>query len=110
MRPADKTENLNRTVQFVCSAYGEPTPNIRWYRDGELLNTSSRIRIDINEIDSQTVLSLLNIQDTVISDGGMYSCVGENVAGRAESSFIFSIICKLLSVECNQSTVYILFF
>lgn len=89
--PEDKAEDINRTVQFLCSASGIPTPQIIWYKEGERLNASNRIVFHVNELNFQPVLSLLNIHNTMASDSGLYSCVAQNQAGRADSSFHVTI-------------------
>ena len=112
--PRDKTETVNRTIQFVCIATGVPTPHLMWYREGEMLNMSSRIDFQFNELESHATLSL-NILNTMPSDSGLYSCVAGNRAGIAESSFQLTINCiqishsskihfmSMLSFQCSSS-------
>ena len=33
--PLSKTVNLNDRITLSCSAAGNPTPSIRWYKDGK---------------------------------------------------------------------------
>lgn len=94
--PESRVEIINQTAQFLCSANGVPTPHLAWYRDGEMLNATDRITIQMNETDSQSTLSIYNTEDT---DDGFYACIAENAAGRAESSFQLTIqsMCSLLN-------------
>lgn len=56
---------------------GKPDPRIRWTKDGDLVQISSRIMLE----DSGT----LRIKDTRRGDTGVYVCVASNVAGEKES-------------------------
>jgi len=56
---------------------GKPDARVRWMKDGDAVQTSSRINVE----DSGT----LRIRDTTLDDIGVYVCVAYNVAGEKES-------------------------
>ena len=56
---------------------GKPDPRVRWTKDGDPVQTSSRITVE----DSGT----LTMRDTRRADTGVYVCVASNVAGEKES-------------------------
>nr|XP_022322764.1 hemicentin-1-like [Crassostrea virginica] len=60
-----------------CEVYGDPAPNVTWYKGQSVLALSSRIH--------QTVDGLI-ISNTRLSDGGLYRCLSMNGAGTAQSS------------------------
>ncbi|XP_078326030.1 contactin-5-like isoform X2 [Crassostrea virginica] len=60
-----------------CEVYGDPSPNVTWYKGQSVLALSSRIR--------QTVDGLI-ISNTRLTDAGLYRCLSMNGAGTAQSS------------------------
>jgi len=69
--PADKTVMENERVTFLCTASGNPTPNITWVKDGSTLSTGNTLRF---------------MADRDLS--GKYWCVADNGLGitiRAEA-------------------------
>ena len=36
-QPSSKTVKLNERITLSCAATGNPTPNIRWYKDGKAI-------------------------------------------------------------------------
>ena len=104
--PRDKTEVIDRTVQFECRVSGVPLPEVTWYREGEALNNSLRISVQDFELSSDSVLSLLNVIGTVAEDGGTYSCVASNEAGQTETSFTLTILCELMDHQLKACKPY----
>ncbi|XP_033761247.1 hemicentin-1-like [Pecten maximus] len=74
---------LNRTLLLNCPAEGNPIPEITWYKDGFILDTSLNPRYDILSGGRQ-----LRIQAVRLSDTAIYRCEAINKAG--ESSFEFN--------------------
>ncbi|XP_060069782.1 hemicentin-1-like [Ylistrum balloti] len=74
---------LNRTLVLNCPAEGNPIPEITWYKDGFILDTSLNPRYDILSGGRQ-----LRIQAVRLSDTAIYRCEATNKAG--ESSFEFN--------------------
>lgn len=81
------------TLTLKCAVTGDPQPEIKWYRNGQLLKLSNRILID-NQSDGQCTLI---VKDCSLSDEGVYRCEAENPLGRAstqctahvDSNFVF---------------------
>ena len=63
--------NLFDTVVFTCFATGQPTPEYRWLKDGELLDG----RFD----------SKLSFDRVQLSDRGRYTCQASNSEGTITS-------------------------
>lgn len=66
----------NHTTNVTCHASGTPDPKIYWTHDGV-------------EVQDGTVLPL-----SPLMHSGFYSCVAENLEGKAEKSFFFKAINK----------------
>ena len=71
-----------QTAVLYCSASGNPTPSISWFRDGSPLNLAADSRL------SQTAEGL-GITDLQESNGreleGVYHCEASSVVGRIRS-------------------------
>ncbi|XP_054980117.1 LOW QUALITY PROTEIN: hemicentin-2 [Sorex araneus] len=71
---------VNSSLTLECECWAVPPPTIRWYKDGQPVTPSERLRI---LGDGQ----LLQIQPTQLSDSGRYLCVASNVAGEDDQDF-----------------------
>nr|XP_011432661.2 muscle M-line assembly protein unc-89 isoform X3 [Crassostrea gigas] len=71
--PLERDEN----VRIQCVVAGEPCPKIVWFKDGEKLEPSSRIRL---EWDPDTRIASVLLKRLHILDTGEYECIvyGEN--------------------------------
>ena len=65
-------------MTIVCSLQGKPMPVIRWFKEGK--------KITIDGMKYQAQGDELYIQSATEADGGIYGCVGENMAGRNTAS------------------------
>ena len=102
--------NLNRTVQFVCVATGRPIPNLLWFREGETLNSSSRIRFNFLQLNSMTTQSVMTIENAVRSDDGNYSCVAEHRVGTVIAPFQLTVLCMFLKAFRHVSLLICVLF
>ena len=93
--------NENVSVMFQCTATGVPAANIMWYKNGSSPLSSSDPRITVGP-HSKLLLSSglyqvvqnLTINNTVDSDSGNYSCVGNNTVNMNISTFELVVQCK----------------
>lgn len=63
------------TARFICSATGDPEPTIAWLKNGRLLSTNGRVRIQPR---GSLVITQLDLEDA-----GYYQCVAKNRLGSA---------------------------
>ncbi|KAK7578218.1 hypothetical protein V9T40_010423 [Parthenolecanium corni] len=73
-------------ISLKCSSTGNPTPNIKWTLDGFSLPDNERFRIGQYVTAQGDVVSHTNISHVTTEDGGEYSCIAENRAGRTTHS------------------------
>ena len=69
------TVNESTTASLLCSASGNPAPQITWSRENGVL-PSSRTQV--------TSGGLMQINDVRLKDAGKYKCLAQNILGREE--------------------------
>ncbi|XP_054440698.1 hemicentin-2 [Pteronotus mesoamericanus] len=68
-----------------CNATGKPPPSVTWERDGQPVGAEPGLRL-------QNQGQSLHVARAQASHAGRYTCVAENVAGRAERRFVLSVL------------------
>ncbi|XP_023559876.1 hemicentin-1 [Octodon degus] len=77
---AEVSALINSGIKLECEARGLPVPAVTWYKDGQLVRSSSQaLYIDKGQF--------LHIPQAQVSDSATYTCHVTNVAGTAEKSF-----------------------
>uniref|UniRef100_A0A8C2VRJ2 Hemicentin-1 n=1 Tax=Chinchilla lanigera TaxID=34839 RepID=A0A8C2VRJ2_CHILA len=77
---AEVSALINSIIKLECEARGLPMPAITWYKDGQLVISSSQaLYIDKGQF--------LHIPRAQVSDSATYTCHVTNVAGTTEKSF-----------------------
>lgn len=79
---SSKEEALGYYLTLNCSATGNPKPNIKWYRDGKLINYDWIVKYKEPK---------LMIQTFEERDKGIYQCVATNIAGEAQAMGLISL-------------------
>ncbi|EPY75447.1 hypothetical protein CB1_001657004 [Camelus ferus] len=81
-RPSNLAVTVDDSAEFKCEARGDPVPTVRWRKDdGELPKSRYEIRDD----------HTLKIRKVMASDMGSYTCVAENMVGKAEASATLTV-------------------
>ncbi|KAM9370790.1 LOW QUALITY PROTEIN: hemicentin-2 [Phaethornis superciliosus] len=75
---------VNSTVILQCETWAVPEPTIQWYKDKQLLKSSSHLQI-LSEG------QILQIQPARVSDSGHYTCVATNTLGEDNKDFIVHV-------------------
>ncbi|XP_013791324.1 roundabout homolog 2-like, partial [Limulus polyphemus] len=78
----DKIVMTDETVTFEVEAEGKPTPEIKWYKDGQLIVEDERIKL----IHKDEEVYALVIEKAKSEDSGSYSCHIKNESG-SQSGF-----------------------
>uniref|UniRef100_A0A8C2D5W4 Contactin-5 n=1 Tax=Cyprinus carpio TaxID=7962 RepID=A0A8C2D5W4_CYPCA len=79
-------------LRWECRATGKPRPTYRWLRNGEPLNSQSRVEMVNGE------LIIHRLQQT---DSGMYQCIAENKYGAIYSSAELKILASAPMFSTN---------
>ncbi|XP_041766363.1 protein sidekick isoform X3 [Anopheles merus] len=85
--PVNQTILDGKDATMNCRAIAAPTPSIQWiFNDTYPIETSSRMQI----LDSGDLL-ISNVRET---DGGLYTCIRENEAGRVIGSGYLTVLVR----------------
>ena len=74
----DKSVKLNSTLQIQCFVRGFPKPEVKWTKDGKLVNTRN----------------MLTINRVTYGDAGQYTCSAKNSEGKNEAAFHITVTVK----------------
>lgn len=75
-------------TSLSCTVEGDPPPDVRWSRAGRPFSDDSpRVSVRTDGAVSRVVVSTVKARD-----GGVYTCVAENRAGRAEVTVALTIV------------------
>uniref|UniRef100_G1P553 Fibroblast growth factor receptor n=1 Tax=Myotis lucifugus TaxID=59463 RepID=G1P553_MYOLU len=76
------------TVKFRCPAAGNPTPTIRWLKDGQDFHGEHRsIALELRHQHWSLVM-----ESVVPSDRGTYTCLVENPVGSIHYSYLLDVL------------------
>nr|XP_055041763.1 hemicentin-1 isoform X2 [Misgurnus anguillicaudatus] len=84
LSPKEVKIKVNNTLTLECEAQAVPTPNLVWYKDGQILKADGRITVTANG-------RIAQIKHTQVSDTGRYTCLATNIAGEDEKDFDVNI-------------------
>ncbi|XP_078513119.1 contactin-5 [Lissotriton helveticus] len=80
-------------LRWECKATGKPRPSYRWLKNGEPLQSQSRVEM---------VNGVLMIHNVNQSDAGMYQCLAKNIHGTMYSSAELKILASAPTFEPSQ--------
>lgn len=98
-RPSDKKAQEKEELELVCEIDGNPTPNIHWLKNGDVITPNEYMQI-VNGHNLR-ILGLLS------TDSGMFQCVGSNPAGTVQAAAKLQIVTPgRLSFGCPKGALY----
>ncbi|WKX89586.1 hypothetical protein Q1695_008890 [Nippostrongylus brasiliensis] len=77
LRSCTVTEKQQAVLK--CKVKGEPTPKIKWTKDGKEVEMTARVKCDFKDDGTLT----LTVEEATQSDAGEYRCYAENELGSA---------------------------
>lgn len=83
--PAQVSVVQDEEATLECNVTGKPPPRVTWQRDGQPVGAAPGLRL-------QNQGQSLHVERAQAAHAGRYSCLAENVAGRAERRFALSVL------------------
>ncbi|XP_067145351.1 LOW QUALITY PROTEIN: obscurin-like [Centruroides vittatus] len=100
----DMAVMTNEPVRFEVEVEGKPTPEVKWYKDGQQLSESDRIKM----LQEKEEIFAMMIDKVKPEDSGNYSCVLTNESGSQAgySNLVVnappSFTKEMKNVECSE--------
>ncbi|XP_054713925.1 hemicentin-1-like [Uloborus diversus] len=100
-KPENKSAILNKPVSLSCPVSGIPPPRVKWYKNGQLIN--SQVNRNILLSSDGRKLKIFRTQET---DSATYVCIAANDVGKVEKEFNLNIQVPPRIVETNSVLDY----
>lgn len=85
-KPQLRQEDDGNRLIFECQLLASPKPEIEWYRSEELLKDDSRTKFKIQSVGDNKYTVVLDIDDVVETDAGLYKVKAKNKMGEVSAS------------------------
>lgn len=76
-----------------CKVKADPKPDIVWYRNGEIVKESNKIKMSIEQRGDQYYIKL-ELIDPQLEDSGLYKCNIKNLLGELNANLTLNIESK----------------
>ncbi|KAK3527890.1 hypothetical protein QTP86_010595 [Hemibagrus guttatus] len=83
--PQSIARPVGTTAIFTCLAQGEPTPQLTWLKNGQILEPGGHVKLRNNN-------STLTISSISQEDEAIYQCIAENSAGSSQASARLTVL------------------
>ncbi|XP_072421818.1 hemicentin-1-like isoform X1 [Chiloscyllium punctatum] len=77
----------NEDVKLECVTTGEPKPILKWFKEGQPLETLTKAHFNLTSDGSS-----LDIKGVLVSDTGKYTCVAWNPSGEETKMYILNVL------------------
>lgn len=95
-KPQLRQEDDGNRLLFECQLLASPQPDIEWYRSDELLKEDSRRKFKIQSLGDNKYFVVLDLDDVVETDAGLYKVKAKNKMGEVAASINLNFSRKLL--------------
>ena len=109
--------DAGETAVLICVGFGQPSADITWSRDGQVISNSSLVTIyeeDLAQGGRVFKQSFLQLCSLRMSDSGSYTCTVSNGLSSVNSSVELSVAGRLdkalFVVYCSMLYRYLTFF
>lgn len=111
-KPQLRQEDDGNKLIFECQLLGSPKPDIQWFRSDTLLSQDSRTTFKIQSIGTNKYLVVLELDDVIETDAGLYKVKAKNKMGEVAASINlnFSRKCIIYFYRPNSLIVLVIIF
>lgn len=85
-KPQLRQEDDGNRLIFECQLDSAPKPEIQWYRSDTLLAEDARTTFKIQSVGTNKFLVVLELDDVIESDAGLYKVKAKNKMGEVSAS------------------------
>ena len=100
-KPALRQEDDGNRLIFECKLAGNPKPDVIWFREDVRIEEDGRTLIRVNEDGKNQYSVILELNDVVETDAGLYKVKAKNKYGEVSASINLNF-----SREYNKITFY----
>lgn len=97
-KPQLRQEDDGNKLIFECQLLSSPKPSIQWFRSETLLAEDQRTKFKIQSVGTNKFLVVLELDDVIESDAGLYKVKAANKMGEVSAS-----------INLNFSREYLIF-
>ena len=85
-KPQLRQEDEGNRLIFECQLISKPKPEVNWFREDVQLVKNGRTTMTVTELAPTKYLVVLEINDVIESDAGLYKVKARNKLGEAAAS------------------------
>ena len=85
-KPQLRQEDDGNRLIFECELAGSPQPQVFWFRGDSRIEEDDRTYVRVVETPKRTFLVVLELNDVVESDAGLYKIRAKNKYGEVAAS------------------------
>ncbi len=85
-KPQLRQEDDGNRLIFECELSGHPQPEVTWFRQDEKISENDRTVMKTTETQVGTFMVVLELDDVVESDAGLYKIKAKNKFGEVSAS------------------------
>ncbi|XP_039968284.1 muscle M-line assembly protein unc-89-like [Bactrocera tryoni] len=85
-KPQLRQEDDGNRLIFECQLFSSPKPDIEWYRSDNLLTENERTKFKTQPIADNKFTVILELDDVIESDAGLYKVKAKNKSGEVSAS------------------------
>ncbi|EDW50927.1 GM26811 [Drosophila sechellia] len=89
-KPRIVSENNGKLVIMECKVKADPKPDVIWFRNGEVIKESNKIKTFIEQRGDQYYIKL-ELLDPQLEDSGLYKCNIKNTLGELNANLTLNI-------------------
>ena len=96
-KPQLRQEDEGNRLIFECELGGFPQPEVFWFREDTQITEDQRTNVKVTPTDKKTFVVVLELNDVVESDAGLYKIRSKNKFGEVAASINLNFSRKYLT-------------
>lgn len=105
-KPQLHQEDDGNKLVFECELVSNPKPTTEWYRSDEKLEEGGRVVFKLKSLDDNKYQAILEINDVVEEDAGLYKVKAKNKLGEVAASINLNFSREYQTNRCVLLSLY----